>query len=261
MLIGQRLCQEPVICPDHPMVCFHLNHLPLMFVRKLAFFSLAMFAAGPVAQAQVRPQVTVHFIMGWPQGELNNHIADPAIGANAIGLISFRNYPFSLGLDLALVTYGYESREALLGPEIPEVIVDVETLNNIFLSHAVLRLQPPTGYARPYVDGLVGFKYFFTHTQVDDGHGDEAIASSLLFDDIALSYGMGAGLDIQLYHGSFGEHVGTLLLNLGVRYLFGSPASYLTEGSVERVDEDVLLDVEHSQTDMLFPNLGVSFTF
>ena len=122
----------------------------------------------------------------------------------------------------------------------------------------VLRLQPPSGPVQPYVDGLFGMKYFFTETSIhDDDFYDEEIASTTNFDDAALSYGVGGGLDIMLHQG----RGAAIMINAGARYLFGRQAEYLQEGSIERRNGQVFFTTDRSETDILMIQLGVTLKF
>ena len=60
-----------------------------------------------------------------------------------------------------------------------------------------------------------------------------------------------------------GSGAGTseLRLNLGARYLFGSRAKYLKEGSVHRENGEASFDVLRSKTDMLMVQVGFSGEF
>lgn len=141
--------------------------------------------------------------------------------------------------------------------------VDVETSNNIMLGHFVLRLQPATGAVRPYLDGLVGLKYLFTETRIENERSEEPVAASTNFEDVAFSYGAGGGLDINVWSGPMGEgkRPGSVAVNVGVRYLFGGEAEYLKKGSIRRENGRVAYDVDRSETTLLVPQLGVRLSF
>ena len=162
-----------------------------------------------------------------------------------------------MGFDGGFLVYGFERRHEPFSTTIPDVTVAVETSNAIAMGHLLLRLQPPTGSFQPYIDGLFGFKYFFTETSINDEHGDFAIASSTNFDDAALSYGVGGGLDFEIHRG----HRKSVFINVGARYLFGSEAEYLKEGSIERRNGRVFFTTERSETDILITQLGITMKF
>jgi hypothetical protein len=148
------------------------------------------------------------------------------------------------------------------------VTVDVETTNNFALGHLFLRLQPNSGSIRPYLEGALGGNYLFTKTSIKNhGNGGEEVASSTNLDDVAFSYGGGAGLLVVLAHydseGSRGDDskISDLLLDVRCRYLAGAEAEYLKEGSIRRVAGQVVYDVIRSQTNLLSLQIGIAVRF
>ena len=210
-------------------------------------------------QAQVYPQGEIAIIVGVPQGEFEDNVDNAGVGLNLFAGIGLGRTPVVLGLDGSFLVYGFERRREPFSPSIPDVTVRVETSNAIAMGHMVLRLQPPRGAFQPYVDGLFGAKYFFTETTIrDDGRfDDEEIASTTNFDDAALSYGIGAGVDVQI----FGKRGTAVMLNAGARYLFGREAEYLQEGSIERRSGRLFFATDRSETDILIMQLGIAVKF
>jgi hypothetical protein len=237
------------------MIHYISRLVPLAFV--LAFVS--------VAGAQPQPQGSLQFIAGFPQGGFSQNVESVGYGANLFGGIGIGRTPIVIGVEGGFLIYGYERRSEPFSTTIPDVRVDVTTSNNIALGHLVLRLQPPTGAVRPFVDGLVGLKYLFTETSIENQRhrSDAPIASSTNFDDVAFSYGAGGGLNIRVFSGTMGEmrRPGELSIGLGIRYLFGGEAEYLKKGSIRRENGDVSFDVERSQTALLVPHIGVVARF
>ena len=229
--------------------------------RYLTGLLVLAFSVGLVntVHAQLYPQGDITVVVGFPQGEFEQHVDNAGFGLNFFGGIGLGRTPFVVGLDGGFLVYGFERRREPFSTTIPDVTVDVETSNAIAMGHVLLRLQPPSGFVQPYVDGLFGFKYFFTETSIsdEDFRGDEPIASSTNFDDAALSYGLGGGLDIQVYQG----RKAAVLINAGARYLFGSEAEYLKEGSIERRNGRVFFTTERSETNILIAQLGVTLKF
>lgn len=216
------------------------------------------------ASGAVRPQGSISFLVGVPQGEFRDNVSNPGFGLDVFGGLGFGRSPVVIGLDVGFLIYGRERRSEPFSNTIPDVTVEVETTNNILQTHFVLRLQPPDGAIRPYADALIGFKYLFTQTRIEsERFGDnESIASSTNFDDFALSYGIGGGLTIDLYRPQ-GEdkEVQSVGLQLGVQYLLGSEADYLRKGSIRREGGSIEFDVERSRTTFLEPYLGVAVQF
>ena len=226
---------------------------------------LTLLSVSQTLHAQVKPQVDVNLLLGFPQGEFKEHVDQLGFGADIFAGIGLGRTPVVFGIEFGGMIYGYERRNEPFSTTIPDVTVDVETSNNILLGHFVLRLQPASGAVRPYIDGLFGVKYLFTETRIENEGftGDEPIAVSTNFDDAALSYGAGGGIDIMIVRGrtSDGNKPFTLSINLGIRYLLGAEAEYLKEGSIRRESGRVSYDVKRSKTDLLLPQLGVRFYF
>ena len=227
------------------------------YLAGLVIFALG-FGVASAVQAQVYPQGDISVIVGFPQGEFEDTVDNAGIGLNFFAGLGLGRTPIVIGLDGGFLVYGFEERREPFSPSIPDVTVRVETFNAIAMGHVLLRLQPPSGAVQPYLDGLFGLKYFFTETTVrDEDFHDEAIASTTNFDDVALSYGIGGGIDFQLYRGRHNA----VLINAGARYLFGSEAEYLQEGSIERRNGRVFFTTDRSETDLLIMQLGITLKF
>lgn len=219
------------------------------------------------ATAQVQPEGTANFSVGLPQGGFGDNVTRAGVGGTLMAGLRFEGTPALLGLDFGYMNYGIERRSEPFSMTIPDVTVDVRTTNDIILTHLLLRMQPEAGALRPHVDGLFGFKYLFTSTRIEErgSRGGDPIASSVNFDDFALSFGVGGGIDIRLAQPSPRSDgqpsIGAVYLNLGARYLFGEEAEYLRRGSIERGDDGLVFDVRRSRTDVLTFGLGVTLQF
>ncbi len=209
-------------------------------------------------------------ILGFPQGEFRDHVPNLGLGLSGNVGVRVAGSPLVLGLDLGFMIYGHEARTEPFSLTIPDVTVRVTTSNNIFLGHLMMRLQPPEGDVRPYLDGLFGFKYFWTETSIRSlnwSDDQEPLASSTNLDDFALSYGGRMGVAILLWDGTErrrqnGQGVGKVMLDLRLGYLLGSEADYLKKGSIDRLENGtVVFDIDRSHTDFLNFFLGVSFSF
>jgi hypothetical protein len=214
-------------------------------------------------------QANLRGTVGIPRGSLRDNIDGVGGGVHLYLGGWLGASPALLGLDLGILNYGRTTDTVpfsqTVGPRIP---VDVTTTNNVLETHLSLRLQPRRGAARPFVEGLLGFKYLYTRTQLDDEIdnevGDDEIASSTNFDDFAFSGGLGAGVDVLVYQPSSATSwVQGLDLHLGVQYLLGQEAEYLAEGELEDTDGDGQLDreeldVRRSQTTLLQPQVGLT---
>jgi Outer membrane protein beta-barrel domain len=227
-------------------------------MRFLGIFSIAFCAIVPAVQAQPRFQTTFSFSMGFPQGEFGDNVDNTGLGLNAGFNYRIGHSPVLIGASFGFLQYGSVSRSTPLSPDIPELIVEVDTSNNILAAHFLTRYEFGKYESRikPYVEGLVGLHYLWTQTSIDES--DEPI-SSTNFDDTTGSLGAGGGLLIGLHHPAAGSF--RFDLELGARWLSGGDASYLTEGSIIRENGNVTYLVTESSTNLFITNFGVVFSF
>ena len=140
------------------------------------------------------------------------------------------------------------------------------TSSEIDMLHFVARLQPATGRFRPFLDALIGFKYFETSTSINE-HAKScdpdffdctrSIDHEKHNSDIALSYGAGAGVDVEIYD----SDTYSVRAVVAVRYLFGEKAKYVIP-SARIIDADtVAFETTRSRTDLLTTQLGLSIQF
>jgi hypothetical protein len=195
--------------------------------------------------------------LGVPVGDFSGNV-DIAAGVTGQFDYGLGDSPFSLGAEGTVLFYGNESRRVpLVG--FPDLSVRVETSNQMGLLHGRFRAQRREGRVRPYVDALVGFNYISTTTSVDaddvcdrnDSCDDDSRTD---IDDLVLSAGGGAGVTF-----GFGSAPHTTRLDIGVRYLYGGEADYLTEDGIFWASEPVVYVPHRSRTDMVMIYIGVAF--
>jgi len=209
----------------------------------------------------------VNFIIGNPRDEFQDNIDAVGFGGSVAGGYHFGESPFMIGADLAYMIYGHETRTEPFSTTIPDVTVDVVTSNNIFQGHLLFRLQSKQGGFRPYLDGLLGFNYLFTETEIkdeDNFFNDNSIASSTNQEDGTFSYGAGGGVMIRVAEidtKNTDSKLKEVLINFQVRYIFGGEAEYLKEGSIRREGGNVIYDLSNSRTNLLTFKVGVVFGF
>jgi hypothetical protein len=233
----------------------------------LASLFLALFALSSPARAQVGSG-GVNLVLAIPQGEFADRL-DGAVGFGLSGefVAHIPNTPVGFGIGGTFLIYGQERiRERFGSGALGRIEVDVVTSNNIALGHVLLRLQPPQGTFRPYADALVGVNYLFTESRIEDVDfdDDQDIASSTNFDDAALSYGIGGGVMARVFSGRSKDsgRPYAIFVDARLRYLFGGEADYLREGDIEADGNgDPIYNVTRSDTDLLLPQLGVTFRF
>lgn len=215
-------------------------------------------------------QASLDLGVGIPQGDFrdqSNHIGG---GANMMGGYRFANSPVMVGLEFGFMNFGTDKRVEPLSSTIPDLKVEVENSYNLVHADLLLRLIAPPAQVRPYVDGLFGFNYFFTETVIRDRNDffDEDKLSDTNYEDTALSYGFGAGLQIRLWQNK-GETTSkhndiepsSVSLNLRSRYMFGNEAEYLQKGSIETEGSEVTYNVSRSTTNLIHIKIGVVVNF
>jgi len=221
-------------------------------VKNLVLFFILLYVGNTFAQS-----AGINFTLAFPQGEFKDNVDRLGFG----GSLQFLFFdpqpglPVSFGINFGFLNYGSESRREPFSPNIPDVIVDVDRSNNFLNFHVLFQIIPYSGTFRPYAEGLFGGSYLFTETSIKS-RGVEEVASSTNFDDFAWSYGAGGGFIILLTE-NVGDDIGSLYLDLKARYLFGSEAEYLKEGSVIIENGRVTYDVSKSKTNLLQIHLGV----
>ncbi len=214
------------------------------------------------ASSQISADGGISFNVGVPMGEFGDQLESTGFGGNIYGAISMAGSPLKVGLDVGYLLYGRERRNEPFSTTIPDVRVDVITDNNMVNGHLFLRLQPDVPGIRPYADALIGFKHLFTETRIkNEGFDDLDIARSTNFDDTALSYGFGGGIQFKVFTAKTDEGPGAVYIDLGAKYLIGSRAGYLKEGSIRREAGSVTFDVTNSDTTILIAQMGVTFSF
>jgi len=201
-------------------------------------------------------EVNLNFITGFPQNEFGDNVDNVGLGGGGGFGYHLGSNPILVGGEFSFLIYGSETQRVPVIITIPNVTVDVQTSNNIFIGHFFVRLQSNQGGLRPYLEGLLGLHNLFTETQIKNGTGNEVIAKSTNQEDYALSYGAGAGLMIRVHKTD--NDIKEVFINLRVRYLFGGEADYL---SFRREDGQVSIDFNNSRTDLITFQLGVAFTF
>jgi hypothetical protein len=205
------------------------------------------------------------FIVGVPMNEFGDNVDGLGYGASLYAGLGSTDSPLQVGVDVAFLVYGRSTDRVPFSSTVgPRVLVDVVTTNSIVQPHLVLRVQPPSGSVRPYLEGLIGFKYLFTETSVEDDDQNTRIASTTNFDDFAWSGGAGVGLDLRI--GSTKTETGhpaTFYVTFGVQYLLGEQAEYLAEADLVDANDDGRLTedelpIRSSRTDIIVPSIGFS---
>lgn len=219
------------------------------YIFSILFFCLT--AANLFSQS-----VGLNFTLAFPMGEFKENVDRVGFGiaGQFLFIIPKPGQPFGIGLNAGFINYGNETRREPFSYTIPDVFVDVERSNNLVNFHLLFQIAPYKGRIRPYLEGLFGGSYLFTETSIKSQDYSE-VASSTNLEDFAWSYGGGAGIMIQITNEN--EQGTSIFLDIKGRYLMGTEAEYLKEGSIEIIGSQVYYDITRSKTDLLSAHLGV----
>lgn len=173
------------------------------------------------------------FAVGFPQDDFQQLTGNVGYGVTASMRTPLRQLPLELGADLGLLFFEGGDRSVAFSPgEAGPIETTVRYGTDVFTGHAVARFQPERGGFSPYAEGLLGFKYIFSDARIErqlfPGDFDPSDAASDL-SDWALSYGAGAGLEVDVLRAGTSP-LGAVVLSAEARYLFGSDAGCVREG-------------------------------
>ena len=206
--------------------------------------------------------------VGVPQAEFSDQLDRGGVGVGFTLGYQFEDTPFMLGFDFGFMNFGVDTREEPLSSTIPDLTVRVKNSYNLLNGDIVLRAMTKEAVVRPYLEGLFGFNYFFTQTTISERFGGEDVLSDTNFDDFSMNYGFGGGAMFRVWR-NMNENadpldtnpIQSVYINVSARYLFGSEAEYLQEGSIATDNGSVTYDISRSETDLLYLKLGVGFKF
>jgi hypothetical protein len=212
------------------------------------FFAAAVPLAG---QNSARNIFGITVGAGLPMGLFKTNLGKDGFQFDLYYARKLKSAPLFIGFDCAFFIYGMSTRQEPL-ENIPEVNVDVETSNSVIQGLFFIRLQPAKGPFRPYIEGLAGVSYLSTDTTITEREFPwDEIASDTNFSDFALAAGGGAGVEVHLWG----------VLDIKARYLTGSKAKYLKEGSIVYEGGQAVYLYQESATNLLSFQAGVSFRF
>jgi opacity protein-like surface antigen len=261
--------------------------LPILCL--VCIFSLSAKAQSTIAPPQnTSVFFNLNFDMGIPMHEFKTYNDEIAVGGGfSLFFQPSNKIPVLVGFDLAIMGNGHKIQNETLtadivaGTTVIETLyfpMRVETYNNITKGNLHLRVQSPTKFFKPYVDGMVGFNHFSTNTSIYDEseeyylseEDNPLITSSQQNSSWALSYGGAAGLMVQLKENVF--------IDVRCAYTLGTEAEYYVEDDIENweitfntiptsqtdvSDEDIDISAvkKQSTTDMVLGTVGVTFKF
>jgi hypothetical protein len=251
-------------------------------VSKLWILLVLMITVGPSAahaqQQETSPmEAELSLVWGLAHGSLADNIKKPMPGV--IFSVGGRvpRLPLVLSTEFGMLYYGFDDRTELR--QASGTVADRSSITNtdvrssVLMGHLVAKVAPFKGVVSPYIDGLVGLKYFNSRVKVEritlsensdnrrflSGFG-RAYAESR-YNTWALSYGIGVGTTIRLVTQNAGTKLIThnVKMHLGMRYLFGLEADYLAENAIISTDQGLRFEQRTSYTDLLMPQIGIRF--
>jgi hypothetical protein len=226
-----------------------------------ASFALGLGVPAPAAASPAEIQFGLSFSPALPRGEFHDLMSRTVWGGAVSFAIRPSRGPLLIGTRLGFGAYDSDGWEAWLGLTIPDILVDVRTTNSVLAWDVFLRLQPERGFLRPYLDLFAGLHFLSTDTRIGDGDWDDDNSGDMNVNnasDTAFAYGAGAGVMFPLirFMHRDGRRVGSLDLDLGVRYARGGRADYLVETGLTGV-----YDTLTSRTDLLTLSAGLTISF
>jgi hypothetical protein len=236
-------------------------------MRNAIFLIIVVLFIYPVTSQAQELQLGLDLDVGIPQRDFSDQLGRAGVGLGISGGYQFPNTPVMLGLDFGFMNFGKDVREEPLSTTIPDLRVVVENRYNLVSGNLLFRLIPQPQAFRPYVEGLFGFNYFFTETAIMERgsfSGEDKLRDTN-FEDVALSYGFGAGFQLRVYQDKVPDREETspaaVYLTLASRYMLGHEAEYLRQGSIQIENGNVFYDVSRSKTDLLYFKFGVVISF
>jgi hypothetical protein len=229
-------------------------------------FLLTLFINSFSLYGQERFGIGLDFSLAQPQADFRKNLETIPIGGGITLAYRVPRSSWVFGFSFGYLEYGRERRPELLSPNIPELIVDVVTTYSILLGHAFIRYSPLKGMVQPYLEGLIGFNYLETETSLEDSYDSYGYYSGIRAknaSDWASSLGLGAGvacriLTIRPHHPSRPIY---LMADAAARYLKGSRAQYLREGSIERKEGTAFYHFCYSRTDLIHISISLFLWF
>jgi hypothetical protein len=227
-------------------------------------FTLALLAAAAAstampAQAQLRSRlrggIDGGLLIAQPVGTFKNYV-NAGVGFGLGGGINLdRDGIVSLRGDLGFLIYGSETMRSRLGTgPLGRVDVDVTTSNNIVMGTVGPQLAVPSGPIRPYVNGFVGFSYFFTQSGVEGASTEYQFANSENYHDGGLTLGYTVGTKIPLVIRNRVD----VSIDLSARYFANGTRRYLREGSITDGPNGPIFTPIESETNLWAYRIGAS---
>ncbi len=170
-----------------------------------------------IAAIQTRPLGMLAHNIGFGYGLSGGYL----LRLDRSGIVSIRG-------DVAAVQYGNASKPSAFSESVGgRVQVRTRTSNYIAPMTVGPQLAWPSGPIRPYINAGVGAQAFVTESDVEGVDDLFVVARSTNQSDVALLWVAGGGITVPIVRGTTRAQ-----LEVGVQYLNGGRARYLTPGSI-----------------------------
>jgi opacity protein-like surface antigen len=163
-----------------------------------------------------------NLLIGIPQGEFQQYVKAAAGFGGFVNLNLDRSGATGMRLEGAFLIYDHLHDVAYLSGGYYSYPIGLTTSSYIASLRAGPQLTFGQGPLRLYGFGLGGVSYFATTTSFDDSCGCGSFASTTEWDDVALSWEAGGGMQLALGRGH-----NPVLLDLGARYLHNGRVTYV----------------------------------
>ena len=242
----------------------------------LLYFTSFLFAQeeteeiAPVSEEVAAPMFSlgIEFNLGIPLNDFNENLDLLTWGGSGSFLVRINRsseVPVLVGLSGGALFYDAEVQEQLIFIDGYTLNGRSTTRNGIFMMHGLVRVLPPVDYSfQPYIDGMFGFKNFYARTTLEEltpPDNEEPLEDSFI-EQGDWTYSFGGAVGLQYLIGT--ESGIYILLDARCLYLMGGAANYLVRNpdpNIQIIDTIDAFEEKNSTTDMLIPQIGVSFVF
>lgn len=167
-------------------------------------------------------EVQVYFDFGIPIGQFGDNMSSVGTGVGAEGLYKVQG-PVKVGLGLH--SFRYDKNKITYDEQFDDEVVEIKelTATRTITLHAIFRFQPElNSIFSPYVQGGIGWHWFYTNTKIKDLDNDEMIDQFNELRDSELGLALHAGVQISP------ESLQALNIDVRVGYFKNGPVTYLS---------------------------------
>jgi hypothetical protein len=197
------------------------------------------------------------FVGSIPRGDFGAN-AGRGLGAAGTFLYHLNSAGWaSVRFDAIWTQYGKETKRVPLSESVGEqVLVDVNTTNEMGAFGVGPEFSLPFGPIRPYVNGAFNGVLFRTYSSVEGSNSDnEDFASTKNHGDSTTAWSYGGGVRIPVNKKTVG-----IDLDFGFRYYKGGTATYLNESSIiDRPNGAITVFPFRTATPFIVYTIGVKF--